>query len=117
MLCALLEPLNFELRLAGTVSEGLEFARSEEFDLYLVADDLAEGTGIELCRRLREFDEETPILFWSAFVRESDREEAMSAGANAFLKKPEDFYDLLMTVYQLIDQVRKPPVTQSHHAA
>ena len=51
---------------------------------------MPELTGIELCQRIRSFDQKTPILFCSGAVTESDRKAALNAGAQGYLAKPFD---------------------------
>ena len=73
------------------MSNGLRIARAAYYDLYMVACKLTEGTGIEFCEKLREFDQHTPILFWSARVYESDRQRALDAGAEHAFHEAADF--------------------------
>jgi len=44
--------------------------------------------GKELCERIREFDADTPILFFSA-SHPRLQEEALSCGAQGFVLKPD----------------------------
>lgn len=106
MLQFLLEPLGYEVRSAYNLTEAMRLAEQERFALYLIAHKLREGDGIEVCRRLREFDSQTPILFWSALVFEADRQSALRAGATVFLRKPEDVGLLPATIAQLIRDSR-----------
>jgi DNA-binding response OmpR family regulator len=67
---------------------GLRLARYGYFDLYILDNWLPEGSGVELCRLIREFDPYTPILFYSAAGYTHDIQEALRAGAQAYLIKP-----------------------------
>lgn len=98
----LFEQHGFEVSSAKGVAEAIEVALKGEVDLYLIAYKLKDGTGIELCRRIRDFDQETPILFWSALVYESDRASALEAGASDFLRKPDGLDRLVETATRLI---------------
>jgi DNA-binding response OmpR family regulator len=73
---------------AGNFADGLLLAQRRYFDLYLLDNRLPGGSGVELCHRIREFDPHTPILFCSGAAYERDREEALIAGAHAYLVKP-----------------------------
>jgi DNA-binding response OmpR family regulator len=57
--------------------------------------------GFEVCRRIRQFDATTPILFYSGAAYESDKQKGVAAGANAYVTKP-DFDGLLETMLDLI---------------
>ena len=110
----LLERANCEVVSTDSLSEGLGLAMGERFDLYLVSYLLTEGTGVELCHMLREFDARTPILFWSALVYEADREQAMRAGADVFLKQPDDLSIIPETIDQLICGARNSHTSSAH---
>lgn len=90
------------------MSNGLGTARTTDYNLYLIADKLSEGTGIEFCEKLRQFDRQTPILFWSARVYERDRQSALEAGANVFLRKPCDYDAIPAIIFQLVDESQRP---------
>jgi DNA-binding response OmpR family regulator len=51
--------------------DALKLARENDFDLYILASWLADGSGIGLGQRLREFDRVTPIMFFSGAAHES----------------------------------------------
>lgn len=54
---------NYRIAAAENCHDALMLARSNEFDLYLIDNWMAECSGIDLCEKLREFDPFTPILF------------------------------------------------------
>src|SRR2546422_8167206 len=78
-------------------------AVEEKFDLDMLDSWLADGSGLDLCRKLREFDGHTPILFLSAAAFDSDREKALQAGAQAYLTKPCNFSELGELVTHLMN--------------
>lgn len=98
----LLRAAGFEVETAKSIADALMIIRGESFDLYLVAYRQQDGTGLELCRKIRQLDTNTPILFFSARVYESDRLAALAAGATSFLCKPEDITRLAVAAAELI---------------
>ena len=94
---------DYEVSSAYTLPEGLHLARIQYFDLYLLDNWLADESGIELCRLIRQFDSNTPIIFISAAAYEHDMLEAMMAGAQAYLKKPVDL-DQLAGIIRSLDR-------------
>ena len=78
----------FDVITAATIEDGVRLAHDQHFDLYLLDLWLPDGFGLELARAIREVDNETPIVFFSAAAYETDRFEAMQAGAQAYLTKP-----------------------------
>jgi CheY-like chemotaxis protein len=89
--------LGYEVRAAESGAEGLRMAREESFDLYLLDSRFADGTGRELCEKLREFDPDTPIIFYSG---ESPQrlKDSMECDAQGYVIKPE--FDALPKVIE-----------------
>jgi DNA-binding response OmpR family regulator len=104
LLRTMLQNWGYEVVSAGTVSHAALLAKCSIFDLYLLDPRLADGTGIELCHKIRAFDPNTPIIFYSAAANESDRRNAAEAGAQAYILKPADPDELQNTVAVLIEQ-------------
>ena len=98
-----LEQFNFEVVACSTIEVGIRLARTKDFDLYLLDSWLPDGSGLDLCKRIRQFDEETPILFYSAAAYEADRESALQSGAQAYLVKPTQTSELCALVSSLIE--------------
>ena len=69
-----LSHLNYEVVSASTVAEALEATRKQTFDLLILDSHLSDGTGTDLCRRIREKDRTTAILFCSADAYDKNRE-------------------------------------------
>lgn len=84
--------------------EGLSLARTQPFALILLDIGLPDKDGLELCREIRRFDQQTPILFYTAFAELLDQEEAARAGAQGTLRKPEDTARLGEAARELIDK-------------
>lgn len=88
MLTYLLMQEGYEASSAETVEQALEMSHRESFSLYILDEWFLKRSGTELCRKIREFDPHTPIIIYSGTALESTREEALLAGANAFVSKP-----------------------------
>ena len=101
-----LDQRNCEVVTGSTIETGLALARSQHFDLYLLDSWLPDGSGLDLCRRIREFDKATPILFYSAAAYEIDRDLAIRSGAQAYLIKPSQPSELCNLVVSLIESHR-----------
>ena len=98
-----LEQRSYEVVTGTTIQSGVSLACSQQFDLYLLDSWLPDGSGLDLCRRIREFDKVTPILFYSAAAYEMDRADALQSGAQAYLVKPSQPSDLCNLVTSLIE--------------
>lgn len=93
---------NCEVLSVSTPNEGLRLAAIQQFDLYVLDYRLAFMTGPEVCRALRRMDVAAPIMFFTGEARDGEREEAMRAGADAYLVKPNDIGKLTATVERLL---------------
>ena len=103
MVLTLLRQSGYEVELATTVADGLTRARKDDFDLYLLDNKLPDGSGVELCARLREFSPATPIVFHTADAYDADRRRGFAAGAQAYLVKPEGSDHLVEVISGLIN--------------
>jgi DNA-binding response OmpR family regulator len=95
---------NYQVVLAEDYEEALLLARAMRFDLYLMDNWMPGGSGIELCKKLREFDATTPIIFFSGAAYDRDKHEAFASGAQAYLTKPVDNHTLIETVARVISR-------------
>jgi DNA-binding response OmpR family regulator len=99
----LLAQKSYEVITGATIESGVALAGAEDFDLYLLDSWLPDGSGLDLCQRIRQFDKTTPILFYSAAAYASDHELALQSGAQAYLVKPSQPAELCDMVTRLID--------------
>ena len=88
MMILLLSFEGFSVTGARTGKDAIEQARSSKFDLLLIDQRLPDLSGPEVCRRIREFDSTTPILFFSGVTQESAKRAALESGAQGYLVKP-----------------------------
>jgi two-component system cell cycle response regulator len=84
--------------------EGLRTARRERPDLILLDLNLPDLPGVEVLRRLREdaLTRHIPVIVVSSSTQESDRIEALEAGADDVFGKPYDDQLLLSRVRNLL---------------
>jgi len=101
MLITLLRHELIEAKAVGTAVQAISSMQTEPFDLYLLDSRLPDLDGFALCRRIRDFDPETPILFFSGAAYEADKKRGIEAGANAYVIKP-DLDGLLESIKQFV---------------
>jgi DNA-binding response OmpR family regulator len=102
-----LEQRSYEVVSSSTIKSGVALAGSQDFDLYLLDSWLPDGSGLDLCEQIRQFDKITPIVFYSAAAYEIDREQALRCGAQAYLVKPSQPSELCNLVTSLIESHRR----------
>ena len=103
MLTLLLGHAGYEVEHALSVGDGLRKARRGGFDLILLDWSFADGTGLDLCRRIRAFDSQTPIVFYTGEMDENAIELAIGAGAQEYLIKPVAVESLLQAISEYVN--------------
>lgn len=112
MVSILLGFADIETITAKTVAEAWNLSQTEHFDLYLLDVKFPDGNGLELCRKIREHDLHTPILFYTGNAYETDKQKGLAAGANAYLTKP--YIDNLAETIMLAIRLSKKTYTSSN---
>ena len=101
-MAALLQDRGYGVMTAGSVAEALELAEDVTFDLYILDVRLPDGTGVELCRRLREMRPGIPIIYYSAYGDAVEVERSLGMCGDAYLKKPVCIADIEDLVTRLL---------------
>ncbi len=101
MLQMLLSEEDYEVHTAGTMQEACSMASSTQYDLYVLDKRLPDGTGLILCETLQKLTPLVPCIFYTGDAYEMHRREALEAGADAFVAKP-DIEGLIDAVNQLL---------------
>ena len=102
VMAALLQECGYGVLTAGSVAEALDLAKEISFDLYILDVRLPDGTGVELCEKLRILRPKVPILYYSAYGDEADHETALATCGDAYLKKPVSIAELEALVERLL---------------
>jgi DNA-binding response OmpR family regulator len=103
MLKLLLVQEDYDVTTAVTMTEALSLAKSQEFDLYVLDRQLPDGSGLELCAKLGEVTPGVPCLFYTGDAYDIHRSEALAAGADDYVAKP-DIDGLIDSVHKLLSE-------------
>jgi two-component system response regulator MprA len=87
---------------AATGEAGLEVIRTHHPRLVVLDVGLPDIDGLEVCRRLREGGDRTPVLMLTARGEVDDRVAGLDAGADDYLVKPFALRELLARVRALL---------------
>lgn len=97
-----LEQERFSVEITLDGAAGLAAAEADEYDVIILDRMLPEMDGMEVCRRLRDGGNKTPILMLTAKDQVRDRVAGLNAGADDYLVKPFAFEELLARLYALL---------------
>ena len=87
-----------EVRTAANGSEGLEVFSRELPDLVVSDIMMPVMDGIEMIRRIRELNLDTPIILSTAFTETGYLLKAIELGVSAYIRKPLDCRELIATI-------------------
>ena len=97
-----LRDLGHELDSVPNGNVGLERAEQGNYDLIILDLMLPGLDGLEICKRLRSHDGNTPILMLTARSEEFDKVLGLELGADDYLTKPFSIRELLARVKALL---------------
>jgi CheY-like chemotaxis protein len=98
MMCILLEAEGFEVVCPEDHRNCLTLAKSQKFDVYVLDNFMPDLPGTDLCKQIREFDPHTPVIFFSGAAYQADKDQAIAAGAQAYITKPATVEDVIRAI-------------------
>ena len=113
---AALESEGWAVHESETMKQGLVEAATRKPDLVVVDLGLPDGDGVDLIRDLRTWSG-VPVIVLSARADESDKVEALDAGADDYLTKPFGIAELLARVRATVRRRAQPAGSESPHFA
>ncbi|QDK38950.1 response regulator transcription factor [Bdellovibrio sp. NC01] len=79
---------DYDVAVAETIGDAWTKMASMTYDILLLDVNLPDGTGIELCEKVRAAGKEVPIIFLSARIDEETVVKGMNIGGDDYLRKP-----------------------------
>lgn len=107
-----LKSMNIE---CDTVFDGELFFRqinNVTYDLYILDINVPKLNGLDVCKKVRETDKNTPILILTAYREIQDKLDAFTLGADDYLVKPFHFDELYV---RLLSLKRRSSAKQEDH--
>ena len=100
--CEIMEILfrnvGFQVMSLQSAKDALVLARQHYFSAVVSEYLLDDFSGEQFCLELKKQKPELPVIFYSAESRDEHKERGLSAGANAYLVKPNDINHIEQTV-------------------
>lgn len=107
--------LKLNLKLSGhetesvtTISDAWETLRKDHFDLMCLDIGLPDGSGIELCEKVRSNGDEIPILFMSARTDEATVVKGITTGGDDYIRKPFGMEELKARMNKVMKRFTPP---------
>lgn len=101
-----LEKEGYDVTWVKCVREALQRLAQETFDAYILDLTLPDGSGYDVCRRIRELGD-SPVLFLSAFDDEVNVVMGLELGADDYISKPFRVRELLARLKTVMRRCRK----------
>ena len=109
-----LREAGFEVEATATAREALDAAAVRPPDAAIIDLMLPDGSGVDVCRRLRAWSE-MPIVVLSAISDEDEKVDALEAGADDYVTKPFGPRELVARLHAVLrragDAVDEPAIT------
>lgn len=106
LLCRGLREEGFVVDLAETAEDAEWMACETLYDVVLLDVMLPDGTGIEVCNRMRAAERWAPVIMVTARDAVADRIRGLDAGADDYLTKPFSFDELLARIRAVLRRGR-----------
>jgi len=111
-----LEESEHAVKMADSVSNGLSDFFKEPFDIIVSDVMLPDGSGFDLCRKIRDRNETIPILMLTALGTTDDKLEGFDSGADDYMVKPFDFRELNARINTLLKRRAIPSAERIEYA-
>lgn len=104
--------LKLNLKLSGyetenttTIEEAWGKINQDSFDLMLLDIGLPDGSGLDLCEKIRGSGNATPIVFLSALTDEATVVKGIKSGADDYLRKPFGLEELKVRINKFVKRL------------
>jgi DNA-binding response OmpR family regulator len=96
-----MQQIGFKVISSQSAQDAVHLARQTPFSVIISEYLLRDVDALQMCLAIKKFDPHVPIVFYSAEARHEHKARGISAGANAYLVKPNDLENIEKTVLDL----------------
>lgn len=101
-----LEEQRFNVDAVFNGQDAVQAAQDREYDLIVLDIVLPKLTGMEVCREIRNFNKDVPILMLTALGTVEDKVKGLHSGADDYLVKPFHFKEFLARIEAMLRRRR-----------
>ncbi|MGQ9675851.1 MAG: response regulator transcription factor [Chloroflexota bacterium] len=102
----------FQVDIARTVREALSMIRDQEYDLLILDLTLPDGSGFEICKRVRQ-SSTVPVIFLTASDEEVNVVMGLDIGGDDYITKPFKLNELTSRINAVLRRARLSDTTQA----
>jgi len=102
-----LEDSNYEAEIAYDGLSAYKLASQYHFDLFILDVIIPGITGLDLCKKLKDLNQDIPVLMLTALGTTDDKLFGFEAGADDYMIKPFEFRELLARIRVLLKSANK----------
>ncbi len=107
----------FSVDVAFDGEDGLFLALHRSYDLIILDILLPKMDGVEILKRMRKMEIQTPVIFLTAKDSEKDIIQGLNSGADDYITKPFSFNELLARIRALLRRERSSGFSQKLQVA
>ena len=97
----------FDVEVARTVCEAKQYlSELDRYDLLILDVTLPDGTGFDVCERVRKENQQIPIIFLTASDEEVSIIRGLDSGGDDYITKPFSMEELVFRVEAILRRVR-----------
>ena len=99
------EQFSVEVAYDGAIAE--KFLRKNTYDCVILDVNIPGKNGYEVCKAFRQYDQQTPVIFLTAFDELEDKVEGFNSGADDYLTKQFFTKELLLRIRSLVHRSKQ----------
>ena len=113
----LLTDKGYEIVTAGSCGEADKFIGNPQIDMFLLDVKLPDGSGFDICRKIRKSSEEVPVIFLTSCDNEEEIVTGLDIGADDYITKPYNPTILLLRIAAVLKRMEGSQNTASYRDA
>lgn len=102
-----LEQEGFEVYTAKNIVSAKSKIKEQEYDLYLLDITLPDGEGFEICKEIKQKENNSPVIFLTAKDEETDVVQGLDMGADDYVIKPFRTRELISRINSVLRRYNK----------
>jgi len=99
----------YQLTCCSTGQEALKNIDSGKYHLIMLDISLPDSNGMEICKKIRATDSNTPVMMITCHAEESDKVLALELGADDYITKPFGILELMARVKAVMRRSKQLP--------